>query len=138
MSERSEQRGGVGGPEYVFLRPEVEKACGYSHAGRIGNDIRVSGAVSMDEAGNPTAVGDLEQPMKNAYSDLEKVLQHYGCTFADVVVENVYTTDMARFLEVAEYRGKIYTTHFPTGTWVEVKGLALCEFMIEIEAYRRG
>jgi 2-iminobutanoate/2-iminopropanoate deaminase len=28
--------------------------------------------------------------MKNCYSDLEKVLKHYGCTFDDVVVENIF------------------------------------------------
>jgi len=49
------------------------------------------------------------------------------------VVENVYTTDMAGFLELASYRNSIYTKTFPTGTWLEVKGLALPEFMIEIE-----
>ena len=49
--------------------------------------------------------------MKNAYSDLEQVLEHCGCTFDDVIVENVFTT----------------------GTWLEIKGLALPEFMIEIE-----
>ena len=115
-------------PEYFLLRPEVEKAYGYSHAVRIGDDIKISGAVSMDDQGNPTAVGDLEQQMKNAYSDLDKVLQHYGCSFDDVIVENVFTTDMARFLEVASYRSSIYTKNFPTGTWLEVKGLALPEF----------
>ena len=116
-----------------MLRPEVEKAYGYTHAVRIGDDIKISGAVSMDDQGNPTAVGDLGQQMKNAYADLEKVLAHYGCTFDDVVVENVYTTDMAKFLEAAAYRAGIYRKQFPTGTWVEVKGLALPEFMIEIE-----
>jgi len=120
-------------PEYFLLRPEVEKAYGYTHAVRIGNEIKISGAVSMDDAGNPTAVGDLEQQMKNAYSDLEKVLAHYGCTFDDVVVENVFTTDMAKFLEAAAYRNSVYTKNFPTGSWLEVKGLALPEFMIEIE-----
>lgn len=120
-------------PEYFLLRPEVEKAYGYTHAVKIGDDIKVSGAVSMDDEGNPTAVGNLEQQMKNAYSDLEKVLKHYGYTFDDVIVENVFTTDMAGFLAVAAYRNSIYTKHFPTGTWLEVKGLALPEFMIEIE-----
>ena len=120
-------------PEYFYLRPEIEKMYGYTHAVRIGNDIKVSGAVSMDDQGNPTAVGDLEQQMKNAYSDLEKVLTHYGCTFDDVIVENVFTTDMAKFLEVSGYRNSIYTKQFPTGTWLEVKGLALPGFMIEIE-----
>lgn len=120
-------------PEYFLLRPNVEKAYGYSHAVKIGDDIKISGAVSMDDEGNPTAVGDLEQQMKNAYSDLDKVLKHYGCTFDDVVVENVFTTDMAKFLQVASYRNTLYTKQFPTGTWLEVKGLALPEFMIEIE-----
>ena len=120
-------------PEYFLLRPEVEKAYGYSHAVRIGNIIRVSGAVSMDNEGNPTAIDDMEQQMKNCYSDLEKVLQHYGCTFDDVVVENVFTTNMPRFLEVAAYRSEIYKNQFPTGSWLGVKELALPEFMIEIE-----
>ncbi len=120
-------------PEYFLLRPEVEKAYGYSHAVKIGNSIKVSGAVSMDDEGNPTAVGDFLQQMKNCYADLEKVLKHYGCTFDDVVVENVFTADMPAFLEHAGYRNTIYTQHFPTGTWLEVKGLALREFLIEIE-----
>jgi len=123
--------------EYFLLRPGVEKAYGYSHAVRIGDDLKISGAVSMDDEGNPTAVGDLEQQMQNAYADLRKVLAHYGCTFDDVIVENVYTTDMARFLELAGYRNSIYTKNFPTGTWLEVKGLALPEFQIEIELEAR-
>lgn len=120
-------------PEYFLLRPDVEKAFGYSHAVKIGDDIKISGAVSMDDEGNPTAVGDFEQQMKNCYADLEKVLAHFGCTFDDVVVENVFTTDMAKFLEVAGYPTEIYKNHFPTGSWLGVKELAIPEFMIEIE-----
>ncbi len=120
-------------PDYFMLRPEVEKAYGYSHAVKIGNDIKISGAVSMDNEGNPTAVGDLEQQMKNCYSDLDKILKHYGCTFDDVVVENVFTTNMPKFLEFAGYRNEIYKKQFPTGSWLGVKELALPEFLIEIE-----
>ena len=120
-------------PEYFLLRPEVEKAYGYSQAVKIGNDIKISGAVSMDDEGNPTAIGDLGQQMKNCYADLEKILKHYGCTFDDVVVENVFTTNMPLFLENAAYRNEIYTKQFPTGSWLGVKELAIPEFMIEIE-----
>ena len=119
--------------EPFLLRPEVEKAYGYTHAIRIGDRIHISGAVSMDDEGNPTAAGDLEQQIKNCYADLGKVLKHYGCTFDDVVVENIFTVDMARFLTLAAYRAEIYQNGFPTGSWLEVKGLALPEFMIEIE-----
>ncbi|NIK92567.1 RidA family protein [Mangrovimonas sp. CR14] len=120
-------------PEYFLLRPEVEKAYGYSHAVKIGNDIKISGAVSMDDEGDPTAIGDLEQQMKNCYSDLEKILKHYGCTFDDVVVENIFTTNMPLMLEKSAYRAEIYKNGFPTGSWLGVKELALPEFMIEIE-----
>lgn len=120
-------------PEWFNLRPEVEKAYGYTHAVRVGDVITISGAVSMDDTGAPTAVGDLAQQMKNCYADLHKILVHYDCTFDDVIVENVFTTDMAGFLEHAAYRNEIYTKRFPAGSWLEVKGLAIPEFMIEIE-----
>ncbi len=119
--------------ESFKLRPQVEDAYGYTHAIRVGHRISVSGAVSMDESGMPTAVGDLEQQMRNCYADLRAVLEHFGCTFEDVVAENIFTTDMAGLLKVSEYRREIYGGRFPAGTWLEVKGLALPEFMIEIE-----
>jgi enamine deaminase RidA (YjgF/YER057c/UK114 family) len=121
-------------PDYFMLRPEVEKAYGYAHAVKIGHEVKISGAVSMDEQGGPTAVGDMRQQMINVYGDLQKILDHYGLSFADVVVENVFTTDMAAFLSVSgEYRNALYEGRFPTGSWLEVKGLALPEFLIEIE-----
>ena len=119
--------------EYFLLRPEAEKNYGYSHAVRIGDELIISGAVSMDDSGSPTAIGNLEQQMKNCYEDLNKVLTHYGYSFDDVVVENIFTSDMAAFLKQSGYRNTIYKKNFPTGTWLEVKGLALPEFMIEIE-----
>lgn len=120
-------------PEYFLLRPELEKAYGYSHAVKIGNDIKISGAVSMDDKGNLTAPGNMEQQMKNCYADLEKILKHYGCTFDDVIVENVFTTNMQEFINVSGYRNSIYKKQFPTGTWLEVKGLALPGQLIEID-----
>ena len=66
------------------------------------------------------------------------MLKHYGYSFDDVVVENIFTTNMAEFLKQSSYRNTIYKNDFPTGTWLEVKGLALPGFMIEIglEAHR--
>ena len=87
----------------------------------------------MDDSANPTAIGDMEQQMKNCYADLKKILDHYNTSFDDVVVENIFVTDMSSFLEVASYRNEIYTKNFPTGSWLGVKELAFPEFMIEIE-----
>jgi enamine deaminase RidA (YjgF/YER057c/UK114 family) len=94
--------------EYFNLRPELEKAYGYTHAVRIGDDLKISGAVSMDDKGIIVAPGNMEQQMKNCYADLEKILQHYGYTYDDVVAENVYTTDMKEFERVSGFRNSIY------------------------------
>ncbi|MEO8073881.1 MAG: Rid family hydrolase [Acidobacteriota bacterium] len=120
-------------PETFSLRPAVEKEYGYIHAMRIGDDLKISGAVSMDDKGILVAPGNLEQQMKNCYGDLEKILKHYGYSFDDVTVENVFTTDMAEFINVSGYRNSIYKNGFPTGTWLEVKGLALPGQLIEID-----
>lgn len=120
-------------PEWFMLRPEVEKQYGYTHAVRIGKELIISGAVSMDDKGELVAPGNLEQQMKNCYSDLAKVLKHYGYSFDDVIEENVYTTDMEGFIAVSGYRNSIYKKNFPTGTWLEVKGLALKGQLIEID-----
>lgn len=89
---------------YFLLRPELEKAYGYSHAVRIGDDLKISGAVSMNDSGMLVAPGNMEQQMKNCYSDQGKILEHYGYTFDDVVAENIYTTNMKDFIHVAGFR----------------------------------
>lgn len=119
--------------EYFNLRPKLEKEYGYSHAVKIGDDLKISGAVSMNDSGMIVAPGNMEQQMKNCYRDLEKILQHYGYTFEDVVAENVYTTNMAEFIRVSGFRNSIYKKQFPTGTWLEVKGLAVEGQLIEID-----
>lgn len=124
-------------PDYFSLRPEIEKQYGYNHAVRIGDDLKISGAVRMADKGDLIGAGNLEQQMKNCYADLEKILKHYGYTFDDVVAENIYTTDMAGFINIAGYRNSIYKKQFPTGTWLEVKGLALPGQLIEIDMEAR-
>jgi 2-iminobutanoate/2-iminopropanoate deaminase len=109
-------------PEYFLLRPQLEKEYGYSHAVKIGDDLKISGAVSMNDSGIIVAPGNMEQQMKNCYSDLDKILKHYGYTFDNVVAENVYTTNMEEFIKVSGYRNTVYKKQFPTGTWLEVKG----------------
>ena len=119
--------------EYFNLRPKLEKDYGYSHAVKIGNDLKISGSVSMTDSGIIIGTGNMELQMKNCYSDLEKILKHYGYSYDDVFAENIYTTNMEEFIKVSGFRNSIYKKQFPTGTWLEVKGLALKGQLIEID-----
>ncbi len=120
-------------PEYFNLRPALEKQYGYTHAVKIGDELKISGAVSMTDSGVVIGPGNMELQMKNCYGDLEKILQHYRYSFDDVYAENIYTTNMAEFERVSGFRNTIYKKQFPTGTWLEVKGLALVNQLIEID-----
>jgi 2-iminobutanoate/2-iminopropanoate deaminase len=105
-------------PVYFNLRPQLEKSYGYSHAVKIGDDLKIPDAVSMNHSGIIVAPGNMEQQMNNCDADLQKILQYYGYTFDDVVVENVYNTNMKDFINVSGYRNSIYTKQFATGTWL--------------------
>lgn len=39
-------------PVFFNLRPQLEKEYGYTHAAKIGNDLKISGAVSMNDSGS--------------------------------------------------------------------------------------
>ncbi len=119
--------------EYFNLRPKLEKEYGYSHAVKIGDDLKISGAVSMNDSGIIVAPGNMEQQMKNCYSDLEKILQHYGYTYDDVVVENIYTTSMTDFIKHLVFEIPSIKNNSPPVTWLEVKGLAVEGQLIEID-----
>jgi 2-iminobutanoate/2-iminopropanoate deaminase len=136
MAKAASKEGGTTAseaPEYFNLRPKLEKEYGYTHAVKIGDDLKISGAVSMTDSGVIIGPGNMELQMKNCYSDLENILKHYGYTYDDVVAENIYTTSMDDFMKVSGFRNSIYKKQFPTGTWLEVKGLALKDQLIEID-----
>gem|GEM_PF-997192 len=115
------------GVEKISLRSELEKSLGYSHAVRIGDNLKISGAENIDDKGVIVASGNMEQQVKNCYDDLGKILMHYGFTFDDAVVENVHATNMKDFSNVSAFRNTIYTTRSPNqGQVIE----------IEIEAYK--
>jgi len=120
-------------PDYFLLRPELEKMYGYTQAVRVGNLVKIGGVVSIDDKGKPLGKDDFLKQMKNCYRSIDAILKNYGCTFDDVTVENLYSTNMAELQKNAAYRHKIYKNHFPTGSWIGVKELGLPEMMLEIE-----
>ena len=122
----------VGGVPYTSIPPTLTTSSLMSIeiiAGEGDNLIDLSGINSL-------VFSVLESISVDAGEGDDQVIA--SADFDDVIVENVFTTDMAKFLEASSHRSSIYTKNFPTGSWLEVKGLALPEFMIgiELEAHR--
>lgn len=101
-----------------------EDEIGYAQAVRVGNTLYVSGAVGA---------GEMSAAIKSAYGEIERTLAAYRLTFAHVVKENVYTTNLDDFIQHKAERRAYYGTDFPAATWVQVSRLYRPNFVLEVE-----
>lgn len=102
----------------------VEVEIGFCQAVRTGRTVHISGVV---------AAGPMDQAVPRVYASLAKVLAANGLTFADVVKETVYATDLDAFIANKERRKAFYTGRLPAATWVQVQRLYLPSFVVEVE-----
>lgn len=121
--------------ETKSLNMPWEKEYGYSQAVKVGGTIYLSGQVSHDSKGNVVGLGDIETQMRQSYSNIQKVLAHYGATMDDIVDEVLFVTDMETAHAAAgKCRQEVFAgTPVVASTIVQIQRLALPEFMIEIK-----
>ncbi len=117
----------------IIIPANVHQTRGYSHAIKVGNIIYVSGQVGMGED-NEVAAGGFEAQAKQALENLKRVLEASGASFKDVVKLNTYVTTMEFMPVYRELRRSYFGDYYPASTLIQVAGLALPEFLIEIEA----
>ena len=111
-----------------------EKEYGYSQAVKVGDTIWLSGQVSHDDRGNIVGLRDMEAQMRQAYTNIQKLLAQYGSTMDNVVDEVLFVTDMdAAFAAAVKCRPEIFSgTPVVASTIVQIQRLAFPELMIEI------
>lgn len=111
-----------------------EKEYGYAQAVKVGDTIYVSGQVSHDETGKIVGVGDMEAQMRQAYTNIKKVLAQYDATMDNIVDEILFVTDMnTAFAAAVKCRQDIFSgTPVVASTIVQIQSLAFPELMIEI------
>jgi len=112
-----------------------EKEYGYSQAVKVDNTIYVSGQVSHDDKGNIVGRGDMETQMRQAYTNIEKVLAQYGSTMENIVDEVLFVTDMdAAFAARVKCKQEVFFGNPVLGsTIVQIQRLAFPELMVEIK-----
>jgi enamine deaminase RidA (YjgF/YER057c/UK114 family) len=112
-----------------------EKEYGYSQAVKVGDTIYVSGQVSHDDSGNIVSPGDMESQMRQAYTNIRKVLAQYGATMDNIVDETLFVTDMnTAFAAAVKCREDVFFgVPVVASTIVQVQRLAFPDLMIEIK-----
>ena len=106
----------------------------YSHVTRIGNTLYISGQLSLDPDGNLVGAGDAEAQAEQCYRNVKTIVEHFGGSMDDVVKITQYITDLEYRPLVARPRDTYLGTPGPASTLVVIKGLAIPECLVEIEA----
>ena len=112
-----------------------EKEYGYSQAVKVGDTICVSGQVSHDDEGKIFGRGDMEAQMRQAYANIQKMLEQYGATMDNVIDEVLFVTDMnTAFAAAVKCRQEVFSGQpVVASTIVQIQRLAFPDLMIEIK-----
>ena len=106
----------------------------YSHVTRVGATLYISGQLSLDPDGKLVGAGDAEAQAEQCYRNIKTIVEHFGGTMDDIVKITQYITDLAYRPLVARPRDAYLGTPGPASTLVVIKGLAMPECLVEIEA----
>lgn len=117
----------------------------WSPALKVGPWLFLSGITAVDYQQGKT-VGRAPQPApftpgkvdpeaqwRQVLSNIKAVVEAAGGTMADVVVANVFVTDMSYYYDYEYVRKEFFTEPFPVCTAVEVGSLVHPEWILEIE-----
>ncbi|HEX2408958.1 MAG TPA: RidA family protein [Nitrososphaeraceae archaeon] len=112
-----------------------ENEYGYAQGVKVGDTIYISGQVSHDDSGKIVGHRDMEAQMRQAYSNIRKVLTQYGATMDNIVDEVLFVTDMdSAFSAAVKCRKEVFSsTPVLASTIVQIQRLAFPDLMIEIK-----
>jgi enamine deaminase RidA (YjgF/YER057c/UK114 family) len=111
---------------------------GFSHAS-VSDGLRtlhLAGQVAWDKDRNLVGGDDLAVQARQCFANLKEVLASQGATPADLVRIRTYVVNHSadKLLPVAGELMAFYGDATPApNTWISVPGLALPEFLIEVE-----
>lgn len=100
--------------------------------------LLISGAASIDEAGNSVHIGDFRAQLRRTYHNITGLLESEGATWKDIVRTSCYLRDIDRdYAAFNEERTKFFDEQgldpLPASTGIQAH-LCRPELLIEIEA----
>jgi len=113
------------------LREPVGRA--YSHGVRAGSLLFLAGQTGTDANGE-MAAGDFAAQTRQAFANIQTVLEAAGGTLDNLVTMTVFITDMRYGNEFVKLRGEILKRDFPASALIGVSQLAPPNGLIEIQA----
>ena len=119
----------------VIAPSSLHRPFGYAHAIQIEKTLYISGQVPLDMDLKSVGEGDIAAQTEQVYANMEKVVKSAGGSMRNIVMLNIYCTDLDAYdKHTRSIRKKYFGDYYPATTAVEIKRLYRPEYMIEIEA----
>jgi reactive intermediate/imine deaminase len=119
----------------VITPKTLHRPFGYAHAIQIDNTIYISGQIPLDQEMHVVGKNDIAVQTERVYENLKKVIEEAGGSMSNIVMLNIYCTDLEGYDKKTRHlRKKYFGDYYPATTAIEVKRLYRPDFMIEVEA----
>jgi 2-iminobutanoate/2-iminopropanoate deaminase len=106
----------------------------YTDAVRFGDVLYVSGCGPLDADMNLVGGSDVAAQTRQVLTNLERVLEAAGASFADILKVTVYLTDVNDREKINPVRQEFFGDARPASTLIGVAALAIPGMKVEIEA----
>ena len=119
----------------IIAPDNLHRPFGYAHAIQIEKTLYISGQVPLDMELKSFGEGDIAAQTEQVYANMEKVVKSAGGSMRNIVMLNIYCTDLDAYdKHTRSVRKKYFGDYYPATTAVEIRRLYRPEYMIEIEA----
>jgi 2-iminobutanoate/2-iminopropanoate deaminase len=105
----------------------------YSPGMAVGNLVFVSGQAGRDPSSG-TLAADVEAQTEQALRNIATILKAAGSSLEHVIRCGVFLVDMKEFPKMNDVYARMFGTHRPARTTVEVSGLPGAGLRVEIDA----
>jgi enamine deaminase RidA (YjgF/YER057c/UK114 family) len=99
-----------------------------------GNQIFVAGMTAGDGQGGVLGDGSMYSQARETFTKIKHLVEAAGGTMNDLIRLDIYVTDIKQREEVWKARREFFSGDFPTSTLVEVRGLAIPQLLVEVNA----
>ena len=113
---------------------EYEKPIGFSRAVRIGNIISVAGTAPIAADGSTAYPDDLYNQTKRCIEIISKAITDAGGQLDNVIRTRMFLKDISIWKEAAKAHGEYFSEIRPACSFIEVKGLIMTDWLVEMEA----
>ncbi len=122
----------------IIVSAAAPKAIGpYSVGVRAGNLIFTAGQLGIDPATGDLVTGGVEAETRQAFLNLQAILNAAGSSLEQVVKTTVFLRDMADFAKMNAVYAQFFSQNFPARSTVQVAALPK-NGAVEIEAIALG